>query len=145
MGNSLALELANEIFLSLKKEFAGKHLTNNLIDRSYIIDNGDYVELHISAPSYDFYEYFINGVIVPPKKAGLPTQYASLLDTQGSEFTVYWVEPSRTRSGKISSGRGNIKKAVKKPHNHVGYVNTVLSEGISNWVNRQNLDIKVEQ
>ena len=145
MANKLATELAKEILESLKKEFRDKHLSENLLNNINVIETNDYVEIHISAPSYDFYEYFINGVIVPPKNPNKPTQYASLLDTQGSEYTVYWVEPAKNRSGKVISGRGNIKKAEKRPHNHIGYVNRTISEGISNWMSKQNLDIKLEQ
>ena len=135
MNNNLASELAKEILEALNREFSFKHLSNNLLNNVKIIETNDYVELRISAPSYDFYEYFINGVIVPPKRAGLPTQYASLLDTQGSEYTVYWREGTR----------GNIHKKKQKPHNHIGYVNKVLSEGISSWTSKQNLQIKVDQ
>lgn len=143
--SNYASELARQIMESLKEEFKSKHLSGNLLNNSYIIETEDYTEIHISAPSYDFYEYFINGVIIPPKKAGVPTEYASFLDTQGSEYTLYWKAPAKTRGGKISPGRGNIHKAIKKPHNHIGYVNRVLSQGISNWMNMKNLDIKVEQ
>lgn len=143
--DNYASDLARQIMLSLKKEFQSKHLSGNLLNNSYIIETEDYTEIHISAPSYDFYEYFINGVVIPPKNPNLPTEYASLLDTQGSEYTVYWETPAKTRSGKISSGKGIVHKAKKRPHNHIGYVNKILTEGISNWMNMQNLDIKVEQ
>ena len=145
MANNLATELAMEILESLKMEFKDKHLTGNLLRHTTIIETNDYVEIHIQAPSYDFYEYFINGVVVPPKKAGVPTEYASLLDTQGSEYTLYWMEPARSGRGKILPGRSNIKKKEMRPHNHIGYVNKTLSEGISNWMNKQNLNIKLEQ
>ena len=145
MANNLATELAREILESLKKEFKNQHLTGNLLNNVSVIETKDYVEIHIKAPSYDFYEYFINGVVVPPKKAGVPTEYASLLDTQGSEYTLYWREPAKSGRGKTLPGRGNIKKKEMRPHNHKGYVNKVLSEGISNWTGKQNLDIKLEQ
>lgn len=143
--SNYASDLARQIMLSLKKEFKDKHLSGNLLNNSYIVETEDYTEIHISAPSYDFYEYFINGVIVPPKKGGMPTEYASSLDAQGSEYTLYWETPAKSRSGKILPGRGIIHSAKKTPRNHIGYVNKVLTEGIRNWVNMQDLDIKVEQ
>jgi hypothetical protein len=134
MANRLASDLALEILGALQREFEDKHLSQNLLNNTQIVETKDYVEIHINAPTYDFYEYFIHGLIIPPKKAGLPTEYASTLDAQGSQYTMYWVD-----------AKGNVKKAVKKPRNHVGYVNKILSEGINNWTNKQGLDIKVEQ
>lgn len=134
MANNYAIELAREILESLKREFNDKHLTGNLLRNTKIIETDKYVEIRISAPSYDFYEYFINSVIVPPKNGNLPTEYASLLDTQGSEYTSYWKDIN-----------GNVHKKKMKPRNHIGYINKTLTEGITNWMNKQNLDIKVER
>lgn len=133
-SNNYAIELAKEILESLKKEFKDKHLTGNLLRNTTIVETDKYVEIRISAPSYDFYEYFINSVVIPPKRGGLPTEYASFIDTQGSEYTMYWRDNNK-----------NVHKQKMKPHNHIGYVNRTLTEGITNWMNNQNLDIKVER
>ncbi len=136
-----AYDLARSILNSLNDEFSEKKITGNLLDNTYVIETPDYTEIHILAPSYDFYEYFINGVIMPPKKGGLPLSYADLLDAYGSRFTIYWETPAKSRSGKITPGRGNIHKMEKYPKNHIGYVDRVIAEGIQNWIDEKNIKV----
>lgn len=135
-----AKDLARQILVALKKEFETKKLSGNLINTVRVDEYDDYVEIHIPAPTYDFYEYFMHGVVVPPKKGGIPESYAVTLDASGSQFTLYW-----ETAPKNGVGRGNVRKKVMKPRNHVGYVNRTISEGISTWSSMQELEIKVEQ
>ena len=129
MKNSLEMDLANEIVLALKKEFQEKHLSKNLIETMYVVDLGDYIEIHIPAPTYNMYQYFMNGKVVIPNGKG---SYASRLDIEGSAFMAYW--------GKKS----NPNRKLIEPHNHVGYLSKCINEGISNWVGKDNLKIRME-
>lgn len=138
----LVQSLSKDILLALNEEFAGKHLTGNLLNTVYVIENGKTVEIHIPAPTYDFYEYFVHGVIQPPKKGGLPTNYAVPLDASGSKFTYYWEEYAKSKGQKV--GRGVIKKKEVKPRNHIGYVDKIITDGITKWVNENSLKIEVK-
>jgi hypothetical protein len=130
MAKNQANELARSILKALKKEFEEEHLTGNFLKSISVIDTNEFTEIRIPAPSYDFYEYFINGVIIPPTQGGKPTSYASSLDLFGSELDIYW----QNKVGEV--GYKHIE-----PGNHEGYVRKVILAGIKDWIETNDINL----
>lgn len=110
--------------LAIKKEFAYKHLSKNLVNTVKIsvnLDGGLSVE--IPAETYNMYKYFKDKVVVPSGRGG---SYASRLDEEGSAFMVYWSTAHQSKRKKV------------EPRNHIGYIEKVVNDALSMWLVRLN-------
>lgn len=75
--------LAQIIVDELKKEFAIKHLSKNLVNTIKVIPSLDEVRVEIPAQIYDMLKFKKEGVVVYDRLKG---SYASQLDESGSMF-----------------------------------------------------------
>lgn len=115
--NDLGLLILRKIY----EEFDVKHLSGNLMNTLQIIAEKDSVKIVIPALKYNMSLYQREGVVVPNGRGS----YASILDSQGSEFYIY---PDYGRKGSY----------LIKPHNHIGYIEKVITEALREWMNGHN-------
>ena len=117
--------LAELIINNLKAEFSVKHLTQNLINTLKIVETDEGVEVHISAPKYNWKVWWRDKVVKPTYKGS----YAQSLSSDGSIIWYY-------------NNKG--KRKLKKIGNHVGYVEDVIAISINQWKRLYGLEIEQE-
>lgn len=110
-------QLAFILKRKIEKEFSLKKMSGNLVNTIEIKASPDSIQVSIPAPTYNMLEFQRKGVIVPTYHGS----YSSKLNDVGSEFFVY---PNDGRQGSY----------LVKPHNHIGFVDRVVKEAISEWL-----------
>ena len=106
--------LGELIINNLKAEISVKHLTQNLVNTLKIVETDEGVEVHILAPKYSWKAWWQDKVIKPTYKGS----YAQSLNSEGS---IIWYYSS------------NGQRKLKKPQNHIGYVEDVIKISINQW------------
>ena len=110
--------LADYIKVAIKNEFRDKHLSGNLMNTIAIEINSDSaIRVVIPAQTYNMLLFQQKHVIVHTSRGS----YASKLDLEGSSFFVY---PNKGRKGSYKVN----------PRNHIGYIDRVIDEAITNWL-----------
>lgn len=122
--------LIDYIYDNIKQEFEEKHLTGNLMKSMYITQDNEGYHLHIPAEIYDIEKFWKEGVVVK-KNTG---SYASKLDTEGSEFDLYWKDKET----------GKWKHKHMEPRNHKGFVDDAIDEAIRKVVEENQWQITRE-
>lgn len=117
ISNAELEKLGNILIKRIQTEFAVKHLSKNLVNtlKIYVMDGK--VEVVIPAQTYNMLKYQKDKVIIHTSHGS----YASKLDVTGSEFFIY-------------PGEGRKGSWLRKPHNHIGYVDKVIKEAINEWL-----------
>lgn len=122
--NEMKRVLAELIVNNIKAEFSVKHLTMNLVNTLKIVETDEGVEVHIPAPKYSWKAWWEDKVIKPTYKGS----YAQALSSDGSIIWYY----------------NNGKRKLKKPGNHVGYVEDVIAISINQWKRLYGLEVEQE-
>lgn len=124
--NEELADLANIIVEKLRQEFSLKKLSGNLLKTIQVLNEGDKIQVIIPARTYNMLQYQKNKVIIHTSHGS----YASKLDETGSEFFIY---PGNSRKGSFKI----------HPGNHVGYVNNVVNQAVSEWLGKKSQKYKM--
>ena len=112
-------ELAECVRQAILNEFAMQHLSGNLMNTIKVeTDDEDKVQVIIPAETYNMYQYFMHGTIIPNGRGS----YASKLNDEGSAFMVYW------------GTSANPHRKLVEPRNHIGYIDKVINDAVNDWL-----------
>lgn len=120
-------DLKNIVIQEIEREFE-KHLTGNLLNTIYVEYDVDQIRIVIPAETYNFYQWFIYGVVVKSQQGG---SYASKIDKEGSRFPVY--------------DKKTTKRSFVAPLNHKDWVERVTTNALNIWLNKYSYKYKVER
>lgn len=109
-------QLSDLIVQNIKKDFANKHMSKNLINTIQVEKTNDGIAIIIPAQAYNMKLFQQKGVVLHTSHGS----YASKLNDVGSEFFVY---PNESRKGSYKS----------TPHNHIGYADNAVNSAIELW------------
>ena len=99
-----------------------------MLNTIYVEYEIDQIRIVIPAETYNFYQWFIYGVVVKSPRGG---SYASKLDKEGSRFPVY--------------DKQTTKRSFIAPLNHKDWVERVTISAVDIWLHKYSYKYKVER